>query len=103
LFVILELAAYFWMALCLYTIADKTITPNAWLAWIPIVNIYTMCKVAVKSGWWIILLLIPLVNIVAYIAIWMAIAEACDQPSWLGVLMIIPGINFIIPGVLAFG
>ena len=94
---------YFWMALCLFIIADKTFTPNGWLAWIPIVNAYTMCKVAGKSGWWVLLLLIPFMNIIAYIVIWMAIAKACGQSSWLGILMIIPGVNYIIPGVLAFG
>jgi len=32
----------------------------------------------------------------------MAIARARHKPSWLGVLMIIPLVNLIIPGILAF-
>ena len=101
-YVILWLAVYAWMALCLHIIGNKTNTPNPWLAWIPIANFYLMCKVANKPGWWTSLFFIPLVNIVIGIIIWMGIAEARNQPSWLGILMIIPIVNFIIPGILAF-
>ncbi len=96
------LAVYVWLALCLHIIANKTSTPNAWLAWIPIANAYLMCKVADRSGWWTILFFIPLVNIIIAIIIWMGIAQARDKPSWLGILIIIPVVNLIIPGILAF-
>ena len=49
---LIDVALYVWFALCLYFIAKKTGTPNPWLAWIPIANIYLMCKVAGKPGWW---------------------------------------------------
>jgi uncharacterized membrane protein YhaH (DUF805 family) len=84
------------------TIANKTGTTNAWLAWIPIANIYLMCKVAGKPGWWLILFFIPIVNIVINIIVWMKISEARNKPGWLGILMIIPFVNLIIPGILAF-
>ena len=93
---------YLWFALCLYTIANKTRTPNPQLAWIPIANFYLMCKIAGKPGWWTVLFFIPLVNIVTLIIVWMAIAKARHQPAWIGILMIIPVANIIIPGVLAF-
>jgi len=96
------LAVYVWLALTLYIIASKTGTSNAWLAWIPIANLYLMCKVAGHSGWWTILFFVPLVNIVVGVIMWMGIARARNQPSWLGILMIIPIVNLIIPGVLAF-
>ena len=99
---LLWLVVYVWLALCLHIIANKTDTSNPWLAWIPIANIYRMCKVADKPGWWLILFFIPLVNIVMSIIVWMAIAEARHQPSWLGVLIIIPIANFVIPWVLTF-
>jgi hypothetical protein len=93
---------YVYMSVCLMMIANKTGTPNAWLAWIPILNIYLMCKIAGKPGWWLILFLIPFVNIVIGIIVWMKISEARKKPAWLGILMIIPFINLIIPGILAF-
>ena len=96
------LAVYVWLALTLYVIANKTDTRNAWLAWIPIANLYLMCKVAGRSGWWTILFFIPLVNLILGVIIWMGIARARNQPEWLGILMIIPIVNLIIMGILAF-
>jgi hypothetical protein len=138
---LIDVAIYVWFALCLYIIAKKIGTSNPWLAWIPIANIYLMCKVAGKPGWWIvffcltIILAIPmsiasvmvmflamgggeipawftpltiativsgLISWVLLIIIWMAIAKARHKPSWLGVLIIIPIANLVIPGILAF-
>jgi hypothetical protein len=101
-FFILMLAIYVYMALCLQTIAKKTNTENAWLAWIPIVNIILMLNIAKKPLWWIILFLVPLVNLVIGIIVWMAIAEARGKPSWWGILLIVPVVNIIVPGYLAF-
>jgi hypothetical protein len=33
--------------------AKKTNTQNPWLTWIPIANIYLMCIIAGKPGWWL--------------------------------------------------
>jgi len=95
-------AFYIYVALALQTIAQKTNTENGWLAWIPIVNIVLMCNIAKKPVWWIILCLIPLVNIVIFIILWMGIAEARNKPSWWGILMIVPVVSLIVPGYLAW-
>src|SRR5271155_5195923 len=76
--------AYVYMALALQTIAQKTNTANAWLAWIPIANLFLMLNIAKKPIWWIILFLIPLVNIVMVILVWMGVAEARGKPNWWG-------------------
>ena len=99
---ILWLIVYVYFAICLMMIANKTSTSNAWFAWIPILNVFLMLMIAKKPLWWFILLLIPFVNIVIGIIVWMAIAEARGKPSWLGILMIIPFVNLVIPGILAF-
>jgi len=101
-FFVFALAIYVYMALALQTIAKKTNTENPWLAWIPIVNIVLMLNIAKKPLWWIILCLIPLVNIVILIIVWMAIAEARNKPNWWGILMIVPVVNLIVPGYLAW-
>ncbi|MCZ7583002.1 MAG: DUF5684 domain-containing protein [Deltaproteobacteria bacterium] len=93
---------YAYFAYCLMVIANKTGTENAWLAWIPIANIYLMCKVAGKPAWWLILFIIPLVNIIFAILVWSGIATARGKAGWLGVLVIIPIANLILPGYLAF-
>jgi len=95
-------AGYIYMALALQTIANKTNTENSWLAWIPIANIILMLQIAKKPVWWIVLFLIPLVNIVFIIIVWMGVAEARGKPNWWGVLMIVPLANLVVPGVLAW-
>ena len=101
-FVVLGLALYIYVALALQTIAKKTNTENPWLAWIPIINIVLMLMIAKKPIWWIVLFLIPLVNIVIAVIVWMAIAEARGKPNWWGILMIVPVVSLIVPGYLAW-
>ena len=93
---------YVYVALALQTIAQKTNTANAWLAWIPIANIILMLEIAKKPIWWIILFFIPLVNLIMSIIVWMGIAEARGKPNWWGILLIIPVVNIIVPGYLAW-
>ena len=99
---VLFIGAYIYMALALQTIAKKTNTENDWWAWVPILQIILMLNVARKPVWWIILLLIPLVNIVIGIIVWMAVAEARNKPSWWGILLIVPVVGIIVPGYLAW-
>ncbi|MGB3364898.1 MAG: DUF5684 domain-containing protein [Thermodesulfobacteriota bacterium] len=100
--VLIYLAIYVYVAYCIMVIANKTNTENSWYAWVPILNLYLLCKIADKPGWWLILFLIPLVNIVISIIVWMRIAEKMGKPSWLGILWIIPPVGLIVVGYLAF-
>lgn len=101
-YLILWLAIYVYMALALQTIAKKTGTANGWMAWIPILNFILMIQVAAKPIWWIILMLIPLVNLIICIIIWMGIAQRRGKPSWWGILLIVPVVNIFVPGYLAW-
>jgi uncharacterized protein DUF5684 len=96
------LVFYVYLALALQTIATKTGTPNGWLAWIPIGNVFLMLNVARKPLWWFLLFLIPLVNVVMAILVWMGVAEARGKPNWWGILMIEPVANLVVPGYLAW-
>lgn len=98
----LSIASYVYFAVCLQVIANKTDTKNGWLAWIPIANVYLMCKIAEKPWWWLLLCLIPIANVVFMVILWMNIAEARDKKRWLGILMIVPIANYVVPGHLAF-
>lgn len=102
IFCIIFFVIYLYISLCLFKIAKKCGIEMAWLAWIPIVQIVPLIQSSGKPLWWIILMLIPLVNIVVAIIVWMAIAERLGKPSWIGILIIVPIINIFIPGYLAF-
>jgi hypothetical protein len=98
----LFLIAYAYLAICLQVLAKKTSTPNGWFAWIPVANIFLMLQIAQKPLWWFILLLIPIVNIITGIIIWMKIAERRGKPNWMGILLIVPVVGIAVPGYLAF-
>jgi len=99
---LIGIAIYVYVAYSIMVIANRTNTENSWFAWVPILNLYLLCKIADKPGWWVILFLIPLVNIVISIIVWMRIAEKMGKPSWLGILWIIPPVGLIVVGYLAF-
>lgn len=99
---LIVLAAYVYISLTIQIIANKTGTANSWMAWIPILNVWLLCEVGGKPGWWVLLMFIPLVNIIITIMLWSAVSEARGKASWLGILMILPFLNIIVPGYLAF-
>ena len=103
IWLLFSIASYILFALPLYAMGQKTNSEHAWFAFVPILNIVLMLEIAGKELWWIILFLIPCVQIVFIVITWMAIAERMNKPSWLGILMLVPGINFILPFYLAYG
>ena len=105
IWLVVVLAIYVYFAICLMKIAKKTNTPNGWFAWIPILNVILMVQISQKPMWYLVFFFVPFLNILGIIfaiLIWMAIAERLGKPSWLGILMIVPIANVIIPGYLAF-
>lgn len=72
-----------------------------WAAIIPLYNIYVMLQIIKKPGWWILLFLIPYVNIVMAVLLAIGLAKAFGKSVVFGIvfLMIIPVGQFII----AFG
>ncbi len=98
-------ALYFYFAFMQFRIASvKTGNADiAWFAFVPILNTILLIKMAAKPMWWIFLLLIPIVNLVAFFALWMEVAKACDQsPVW-GFLTMIPPISLVSIFVMAYG
>ncbi len=97
------LAAYLYFTYAQFKIAQKTgHSGNAWWAFIPILNTILLIKMAGRPMWWFFLCLIPIVNVIVFVVMWINVAKACNQsPVW-GFLTILPFINFISIGVLAF-
>ncbi len=93
---------YLYFSLCMYQIARKLGVPGAWMAWVPILQMFTLLASASKSGWWILLFLIPFVNIIVQAYIWMCVTENLGREKWLGLLMLVPVVNMVYLGVLAF-
>lgn len=47
-----------------------------WTAFIPIVNIYVLCKTVGRPGWWVILFFIPIVGIIVSIIVYYDLARS---------------------------
>lgn len=102
---------YLYLSSCLYFIAQKISIEPAWLAWIPIGNIFLMCKIGSLPYWWVIIFLassfIPTIaGLIARLGVfgflWYKIAIARNKPGWLGALSAIPILGFIPMGIIAF-
>jgi hypothetical protein len=99
---LIVLVCYIYFAICEMKIAKKTNTSDGWMAWLPILNIYLMVKIAQKPSWWLLLMFIPLVNIIIGVILWAEISKRLGKPEWLGLLVLIPVANIVLPGYLAF-
>lgn len=103
LFVILiGIAFYLFFAFCLYKIAQKLDVPYAWLAFVPLASLWPFVASAGKPGWWILLFLVPIVNVFVGIYLWMCITENLGKNKWLGLLILVPIIGMVYPAWLAF-
>ena len=108
-FMIFFAAVYVYTAIALMAIAKKTKTKNAWLAWIPVANIYLMTQIA-EVQWWTMLFLLfawipvlgPAIVMGLTIYWWWNIAERRKMPGWMGILMAVPIVNLVAIGMIAW-
>lgn len=101
---------YLYMGFAMMTIAKKVGEPNGWLAFIPIANLYLFVKLAGLPGAYALIFLVAIIPVlgglavmVFYIYLWVKIAERRGFPNWYGVLIIVPLVNLILPGYIAWG
>jgi hypothetical protein len=93
-----------WLALLVLYIAGlwKTFEKagqKGWLAIIPILNFYVLIKLAGREGWWIILYLIPCVNIVVAGIVSIDVAAKFEKSVVYGIgLWLLPVIFYPILG-----
>jgi len=71
-----------------------------WAILIPIYNVYILLKIAGRPGWWLILYLIPLVNIIIGIVVAIDVAKAFGQSALFGffLLFLLLGLGYLILG-----
>lgn len=101
--IVLILGFYVFYAYCQSRIAHKLGQgATAWWAWIPFLNVYQLTQLAGRPGWWFVLCLVPFVNVIAALILWIDTAKNVGQsPAW-GFLMLLPFLNFVALAVLAF-
>lgn len=81
-----------------WKIFDKAGQPG-WAAIVPIYNVYVMLKVVNRPGWWLLLYLIPVVNVIIHIIVALDTAKVFGKGTGFAVgLILIPGIFHVILG-----
>ncbi len=100
---------YIYPSLCLQFIAVKTNHHPVWLAWVPVGNLFLMCKIAKINYLWLLLLLlvfIPTLGLLVNLALggflWFKIAQARNKSGWLGILAVVPIVGLAVFAYLAF-
>jgi hypothetical protein len=72
-----------------------------WGIFVPIYNLYLICKIAGRPEWWLLLFFIPLVNIVIGLIVAMDIAKMFSKSSGFGLGLWI--LSFIFVPILGYG
>ncbi|MFQ5453716.1 MAG: DUF5684 domain-containing protein [Candidatus Zixiibacteriota bacterium] len=97
------IAIYLYFAFMQYKIAQNcSCKDNAWWSFIPIMNTVLLVKMSGKPMWWFLMLLVPMVNIIAFFVLWVAVAKNCGQSAVWGVMTMIPPISFVAFYILAY-
>jgi hypothetical protein len=99
LFTLIMLAVVVVVIIGLWKVFTKAGQPG-WACIIPIYNIYILLQIAGRPAWWLLLYLIPLVNIVISIIVAIDIAKAFGQSAAWGVIMLVVlcGIGYLMLG-----
>jgi len=108
-FLVVFLGMYVYVALVLQSIAKRLKHDNPWWAWIPILNIVQITDLVKMSRWWTLIILASMVPFVGGLAMtavmiwwWWIIAERLNYPGWYSLLLLIPIVNLIVLGMMAW-
>jgi uncharacterized membrane protein YhaH (DUF805 family) len=88
------------MIIAMWKVFTKAGQPG-WACLIPFYNIYVLCKIVGRPGWWLLLMLIPFVNFIVGIILCLDLAKSFGKGVGFGIGLIFLG--FIFMCILAFG
>lgn len=88
------------MIAAIWKVFSKAGQPG-WASLIPIYNLYIMCKIAGRPGWWVLLMLIPLVNVIIAIILLVDISKSFGKGVGFALGLLFLGIIFW--PILGFG
>src|SRR3989344_5619019 len=89
------------VAVSMWKIFVKAGKPG-WAALIPIYNLYMFLVIAGRPGWWLILYIVPIVNVIITIMVGVSLAKVFGRSTLFGIVML--GIfNIIGYPILGFG
>ena len=94
------LAVVVFLVASMWTVFTKAGQPG-WACLVPFYNIIVLLKIAGKPGWWLLLFLIPVVNLIIAIITYIALAANFGKGTGFAIGLVFLPIVFI--PILAFG
>ncbi|MCW2525919.1 MAG: signal peptidase [Pseudonocardiales bacterium] len=98
--VVIYLAIYVLVVAGLWKVFEKA-GHEGWKAIIPIYNVYIELKIVGRPGWWLVLFIIPIVNIVMLFIVSFDMAKSFGKSTGFGVGLAL--LSFIFIPILGFG
>jgi len=98
--VVLTVAPTVFMLVAMWQVYAKAGLPG-WGSLVPFYNLFLFVKLAGKPGWWFVLMLVPVVNLVVGIILAFGVAKCFGKSGGFAVGLILLG--FIFFPILAFG
>lgn len=92
-FLVLWLAVIVFIIAAMWKVFEKAGKPG-WAALIPIYNLIVLLEIAGKPLWWIVLMLIPFVNLVVFVILGIAIARNFGKGAGFGLGLTFLGFVF---------
>ena len=104
------LAVYVYSAFAFMAIAKRNHTGPLWFAWVPVLNLVLLLKIAKIDWQWIFAILIGIIPVLGkwlvmagIIYVWWQVCKKMHKPEWYAILMIVPIVNLVVLGYLAWG
>jgi hypothetical protein len=98
-YILFMLLIYLFAGFCIGKMFEKAGKP-LWAGFVPIYNYIVMLEIVGRPTWWIILLLIPPVNIVVGIILSIDIAKSYGKDTLWGILLIL--FSVVVLPIMAF-
>ena len=99
-FMVIILAIVIFMIAAMWKIYEKA-GEEGWKAIIPFYNLYVLLKIVGKPGWWLILMIIPIVNYVFVIWTYNMLSKSFGKDEGFTVGLVLLG--FVFFPILGFG
>lgn len=95
-FLVAQVAFYVLIAYSLFTLAKKLGEQYTWMAWVPVLNIVLMLRMANMSLWWLLGFFVPLFNIYVYVKVFHnGISKRTWHGGWWTVWLVFLGFIFL--------
>ncbi len=84
------------MAYALWKMAERLGEESKWYAFVPVLNVVLLLKLAKRPIWWLVLFLLPIANIVVLIVVTMDVCARFGLNKWWGLLAVLSPFNLVL-------